>query len=208
MLGLIVFSILIGCILSIMEEKAKPMTDLFRFIPVGLIFLIASTVVQTERPLVVLQELAVFFPTVVLSLLLHGFGTLPLLYLLVTRRNPYTFVRNMSKALLTAFGTSSSVTAVAVSIGAASAPGIGIITMTIASMAVGLPGDQILLVAPVDWIIERFRAVVNVNGDSLGAGIVNHLSSKVLNSETDSKQETDAKDRSRSISLGETEGLV
>ena len=69
--------------------------------------------------------------TVVISLAVHTLAVLPLLYFLLTRRNPYTFMRAMSQvmrrpfhhecvavltrdvgllqAFMTAFGTSSSV---------------------------------------------------------------------------------------------------
>ncbi|XP_060076938.1 excitatory amino acid transporter 1-like [Ylistrum balloti] len=289
MLGLIVVAVLVGCVLSRMKENAKPMVDLFQcmyrvvmrligifiwFTPVGLVFLISSSIVHTERPIVVLQELAIFFPTAVCCLMLHSFGSLSLLYFLVTKKNPYRFVLNMSKALLTAFGTSSSaatlpvtmdclvsknhvdsrvvnfitpigaiinmdgtalyvsmvtifvsqrlgvtldfgnyiiigLSAFGISVGSAGVPGLGLVTMTIAAMAVGLPIDQILLVAPVDWIIERFRTVANVYGDSVGAGIVNHLSSKVLNTtEQGFPQDAGSNDRYNSGSIKETESLV
>ncbi|XP_069126788.1 excitatory amino acid transporter 1-like isoform X1 [Argopecten irradians] len=260
MLGLIVISVLVGCVLSSMEERAKPMTDLFRclyevvmrlieifiwFTPVGLLFLTAASVVQTENPTVVLQELAVFFPTAIICILLHSFGSLSLLFLVVTKKNPFLYLLHMSKALLTAFGTASSAatlpvtmdclvnknhvdrrvvdfitpigsvinmdgtalyvsmvtifisqrlgatltfgdyiiigfTAFGISVGSAGVPNMGIMTMAIAAMAVGLPVDQVLLVAPVDWIVERFRTISNIYGDSIGAGIVQHLSSNVL----------------------------
>ncbi|XP_021365021.1 excitatory amino acid transporter 5-like [Mizuhopecten yessoensis] len=165
MLGLIVFSILIGCILSIMEEKAKPMTDLFR------------CMYQ-----VVMRMIAIFICAV----------TLPVTMDCLVNKNT---VDSRVVNFITPIGAIINMDGCALY--------IPMLTIFF-SQRLGLTLDF----GNYFIIGERFRAVVNVNGDSLGAGIVNHLSSKVLNSETDSKQETDAKDRSRSISLGETEGLV
>ena len=46
--------------------------------------------------------------TVVLGLAIHGLGTLPLVYWLVRRGNPYRFLAAMAQPLLTAFSTASS----------------------------------------------------------------------------------------------------
>ncbi|XP_069126787.1 excitatory amino acid transporter 1-like isoform X2 [Argopecten irradians] len=261
-LGLIVASIFIGCILSSMEDKGKPLVDFFQTlylvmmkmvlifiwcIPIGLMFLIASIVVGVERPRDALQEFALFIPTVIICLLLHGFGTVPMLYFVVTRKNPYVFLKNMSKALITAFGSASSaaalpftmdclirknkvdkrvvnfiapigatinmdgtavyipmllifishqlglslsparyvvigLSAIGVSVGAAAIPA-GLMYMTVAAMAVGLPVEQVLLTAPFEWVFGRCRTTINVMGDSFGAGIVDHLCRSMLSSE-------------------------
>ncbi|XP_060076957.1 excitatory amino acid transporter 1-like [Ylistrum balloti] len=281
MLGLIVVSICVGCVLSKMEDKAKPLVDFFQclyqvmirlimifiwFTPVGLMFLVATAVVQIERPMAVLKELSIFIPAVIICLLLHGFVTIPTAYFLMVRKNPYTFINNMSKALVTAFGSSSSaaalpftmdclinknrvnsrvvnfiapigatinmdgtalyipmliifisnrlglvldparyvvigMSAIGMSVGAAAIPAAGFMFMTVAALAVGLPIEQVLLTAPVDWIFERFRTMVNVLGDSFGAGIVDHLSSSVqspdcveMTHSASNSQEEDEKD--------------
>ena len=41
---------------------------------------------------------------------------------------------------------------------------------------VGLPPDDITIILAVDWLLDRCRTTINVIGDSIGAGIVNHLS--------------------------------
>ncbi|XP_060076947.1 excitatory amino acid transporter 1-like [Ylistrum balloti] len=272
MLGLIVVSIFIGCLLSKMEAKGKPLVDFFQsiyqvmmrliliflwFTPIGLTFLIAVAVVQIDRPSETLQEFAVFISAVVFCFLLHGFGTVSILYFIVTRKNPYVFLRNMSKALLTAFGSTSSaaalpftmdclinknrvnsrvvnfiapigatinmdgialyipmltifishriglsldparyviigLSAIGVSIGAAGIPGAGLMYMTVAAIAVGLPPDQVLITAPFDWIFAQFRTMINVSGDSFGAGIVEHLSYSLLtHNKADTVNETE-----------------
>ena len=52
--------------------------------------------------------------------------------------------------------------------------------MVIVLNAVGLPLEDAALIVVIDWLIDRFRTVINVLGDSYGAGIVYHLSKKDL----------------------------
>ncbi|GAB6028821.1 hypothetical protein CHUAL_004630 [Chamberlinius hualienensis] len=73
-----------------------------------------------------------------------------------------------------------SITATAASIGAAGIPQAGLITMVMVLNAVGLPAEDVTLIIVVDWLLDRFRTLINVLGDSVGAGIVNHLSKAEL----------------------------
>jgi len=45
---------------------------------------------------------------------------------------------------------------------------------------VGLPSHLVSIILSVDWLLDRFRTAINVLGDSIGAGIVSHLSSEEL----------------------------
>ncbi|KAI0209105.1 Excitatory amino acid transporter 2 [Lamellibrachia satsuma] len=73
-----------------------------------------------------------------------------------------------------------SLTATLASVGAASVPSAGLVTMLLVLTAVGLPTQDISLIVSVDWLLDRLRTSVNVVGDSYGAGIVDHLSKAEL----------------------------
>lgn len=73
-----------------------------------------------------------------------------------------------------------SLTATLASVGAASVPSAGLITMLLVLTAVGLPTSDISLIVAVDWLLDRIRTSINVVGDAYGAGIVYHLSKAEL----------------------------
>ncbi|TMS35322.1 hypothetical protein L596_002751 [Steinernema carpocapsae] len=73
-----------------------------------------------------------------------------------------------------------SLTATLASIGAASIPSAGLVTMLIVLTAVGLPTSDISLIITVDWLLDRLRTCVNVLGDGFGCGCVHELCSKDL----------------------------
>ena len=122
MVAVIFFSILFGVFLLRSEGPvAEPVTGFFRGLfevmmrmtvfvislaPVGIAALIAR-LVSTTGPRVFVN-LAGYAGTVAAALAIHFLVTLPLLFWLVTRRNPYRVMRAMGPALLTAFSTASS----------------------------------------------------------------------------------------------------
>ncbi|XP_036596769.1 excitatory amino acid transporter 1 [Trichosurus vulpecula] len=255
-LGLVVFSICFGLVIGNMKEQGQALRDFFDslneaimrlvavimwYAPLGILFLIAGKIVEMEDMGVIGGQLAMYTITVIIGLLIHAVIVLPLLYFLVTRKNPWVFIGGLLQALITAVGTSSSsatlpitfkcleenngvdkrvtrfvlpvgatinmdgtalyealaaifiaqvnnfelnfgqiitisITATAASIGAAGIPQAGLVTMVIVLTSVGLPTDDITLIIAVDWFLDRLRTTTNVLGDSLGAGIVEHLS--------------------------------
>ncbi|XP_054034386.1 excitatory amino acid transporter 3 [Dryobates pubescens] len=258
-LGLIVFCLVFGMVIGKMGEKGQVLVDFFNalneatmrivqiimwYMPVGIIFLIAGKIIEVEN-WEIFRKLGLYMATVLSGLAIHSTIILPLIYLIVVRKNPFRFAMGMAQALLTALMISSSsatlpvtfrcaeeknlidkritrfvlpvgatinmdgtalyeavaavfiaqlndldldigqivtisVTATAASIGAAGVPQAGLVTMVIVLSAVGLPAEDVTLIIAVDWLLDRFRTMVNVLGDAFGTGIVEKLSKKEL----------------------------
>eukprot|EP00923_Selenidium_pygospionis_P046434 GHVN01080047.1.p1 GENE.GHVN01080047.1~~GHVN01080047.1.p1 ORF type:complete len:522 (+),score=60.26 GHVN01080047.1:98-1663(+) len=82
------------------------------------------------------------------------------------------------------------ITATVAAIGAAGMPSGGLVTLMMVVNAIGLPEEDIGLILSVDWLLDRFRTVTNVWGDSIGCGIVNEYAAKrKWFSETESYEE-------------------
>ena len=86
------------------------------------------------------------------------------------------------RGLALSMGTvvSISIMATAASIGAATIPQSGLVTMVMVLDSAGLSAEDIGLILSVDWLLDRFRTSVNVLGDCIGSGIVNHLTKSDL----------------------------
>ncbi|XP_037086323.1 excitatory amino acid transporter 1-like [Pollicipes pollicipes] len=258
--GLVVFSIVFGIVIGMMKDQGKILLQFFTAMseavmhltriviwlsPVGVCFLIAAKILELKSFSVLLGQLGMYFVTVMLGIMLHGFVVLVLIYMVIVRELPFRYIANISQPLATAFGTSSSsaalpltiaaleekngvdprvarfvlpigatinmdgtalyeavaaifiaqvrgvslgigsiiaisITATAASIGAAGIPQAGLVTMVMVLDTVGLPAEDVSLIIAIDWLLDRFRTTINVLGDSLGAGIVNHLSKHEL----------------------------
>ena len=125
-LPLIFFSLLIGAALSVLGERGRPaiavisglndaVMRLVHWImvlaPVGIFGLVAARIGHAggfEGFLPELMAVGKYSFTVVLGLGVHGVVILPLVLLLIARRNPLRYFKGMSTALLNAFSTASS----------------------------------------------------------------------------------------------------
>merc|ERR1719341_2398549 len=123
-----------------------------------------------------------------IGLLVHGFIILPLIYFTVTRSNPLTFIFNMGSALITAFGTGSSSATLPVTINCIEKKNsvsqqVARFVLPIGAV-INMDGtglyEAVATILSVDWLLDRFRTAINVLGDSLGAGIVAHLSRREI----------------------------
>ncbi|XP_003226244.1 excitatory amino acid transporter 2 [Anolis carolinensis] len=259
-LGLIGFFIAFGISMGKMGEQAKPMADFFNILneiimklvsmimwysPFGIASLICGKIAAIKDLEMVARQLGMYMVTVIVGLVIHGAMVLPLIFFVITRKNPFIFYAGIFQAWLTALGTASSagtlpvtfrcleenlkidkrvtrfvlpigatinmdgtalyeavaaifiaqmnsinldggqiatvsLTATLASVGAASIPSAGLVTMLLILTAVGLPTQDISLLIAVDWLLDRMRTSINVVGDSFGAGIVHYLSLKEL----------------------------
>ena len=64
------------------------------------------------------------------------------------------------------------VTATLAAIGAAGIPQAGLVTMPIVLSSAGIPTSGMALILTIDWFLDRFRTLVNVLGDAMGAAVV------------------------------------
>uniref|UniRef100_A0A3B4G4J9 Amino acid transporter n=1 Tax=Pundamilia nyererei TaxID=303518 RepID=A0A3B4G4J9_9CICH len=95
-----------------------------------------------------------------------------------------------------------SITATAASIGAAGIPQAGLVTMVIVLTSVGLPPADISLIVAIDWVLDRFRTMINVLGDALAAGIMAHICKKDFDkSATAASAAVANKERVRTVSV-------
>ena len=123
LLGLMAFSLAFGLAISMSEEEGKPVLIFFEsfakvimrivfwmiyLTPIGVCFLVAGEIIKMKDVADNFLSLGWYFATLVIGLLIHGGIFLPTLYGVITRTLPFRFLRNISRALATAFGTSSS----------------------------------------------------------------------------------------------------
>lgn len=261
-LGLVIVAIIVAMIISKLGEKGKPLKNIIDvlndivmagimyimwFVPFGVASLISKAIFAMDTDLEeTMNQVAWYFATVFIGLMIHWFIVLPIIFFVVVRTNPYTYMLGLSRALVTAFGTSSSactlpitmqcvenklgidsriskfilplgctvnmdgtalmegvaaiaisqmegtvltipqicslsITATLASIGASSIPSSGLIMLTMILTSLGVNTRHIALLWAIDWLLDRFRTVVNVVGDSIGCAVVQKLCWKELN---------------------------
>lgn len=78
-----------------------------RFAPIGIVSLIAGNLLELEDLNETATVLLLYVITILSALMIHCIITMPLLYFLLTRKNPLHIVQGMIQPLVTAFGTAS-----------------------------------------------------------------------------------------------------
>ncbi|XP_055051985.2 neutral amino acid transporter B(0) [Misgurnus anguillicaudatus] len=122
-LGLIVFAMVFGVALRKLGEEGEILIKFFNsfneatmvlvswimwYAPLGIMFLVAGKIVEMEDVGLLFASLGKYIACCVIGHAIHGLLVLPLIYFVITRKNPYTFLLGLLTALATAFGTSSS----------------------------------------------------------------------------------------------------
>lgn len=79
----------------------------FRISPVGICSLIAAKLAGMGDIGQAFEMLGYVMATAIAGLFIHGVIVLPLVYFVFTRKNPITYVKNLSDAIATAYGTDS-----------------------------------------------------------------------------------------------------
>ncbi len=136
-LGVIVFALLLGLALAAGGETTAPAVRFFEALfdgilrlvqwlvwlaPAGVFFLAAWTVGRIGFADLV-GPLGKYVGVVVAGLVLHGMVVLPAVLFLFSRGNPFRFLWQMKRALMTAFGTASSSAALPVTVECAQSEG-------------------------------------------------------------------------------------
>ncbi|KAM4678977.1 neutral amino acid transporter A [Amazona ochrocephala] len=287
-LGLVLFALVLGVALKKLGQEGEDLIRFFNsfneatmvvvswimwYVPIGIMFLIGSKIVEMEDIVVLVTSLGKYIFASILGHFIHGGIILPLIYFASTRQNPYRFLLGLITPFATAFATCSSsatlpsmikcieenngvdkrisrfilpigatvnmdgaaifqcmatvfiaqlnnvdlnagqiftilVTATASSVGAAGIPAGGVLTIAIILEAIGLPTNDLSLILAVDWIVDRTTTVVNVEGDALGAGILNYLNEKEKKDKEQELKEVNVEAVANSKSEAETSPLV
>lgn len=78
-----------------------------RYFPFGIIFLVAGKILDMQDPSTLGKKLGWYGITVLAGLFVHGLILLPLFYFILTRKNPFSYIRGLLQALVIALATSS-----------------------------------------------------------------------------------------------------
>uniref|UniRef100_A0A7N4PUG1 Amino acid transporter n=1 Tax=Sarcophilus harrisii TaxID=9305 RepID=A0A7N4PUG1_SARHA len=237
-LGLVVFAMVLGVALRKMGAEGELLIRFFNsfneatmimvYAPVGIMFLIAGKIVEMEDVGQLFASLGKYVCCCILGHIIHGL-LVPLIYFVVTRKNPYRFLwgivpalatlatlprdgvceeesrvsKHISRFILPIGATVNMdgaalfqcvaavfiaqlnnvplkfiqvltilITATASSVGAAGIPAGGVLTLAIILEAISLPTKDISFILAVDWLVDRFCTIINVEGDAFGAGLL------------------------------------
>ncbi|MFP4546740.1 MAG: dicarboxylate/amino acid:cation symporter [Fidelibacterota bacterium] len=125
-LPLIVFSLLLGSVITVMGEKGKMLSELFESLndafmiltgwileiaPFGILGLIGSKIGSEggfQNFIPELLAVGKYSLTIIVGLSIHGFIVLPLILLILAKKNPWEYFKGVVTPLLNAFSSASS----------------------------------------------------------------------------------------------------
>uniref|UniRef100_A0A674K4F7 Amino acid transporter n=1 Tax=Terrapene triunguis TaxID=2587831 RepID=A0A674K4F7_9SAUR len=184
-LGLVVFSVCFGLVIGSMKQKGRALQEFFNCLNEAIMRLVAIIICSATLPITfrcleenngVDRRITRFVLPVGATINMDGTALYEALAaIFIAQVNNYELDFGQIITI--------SITATAASIGAAGIPQAGLVTMMIVLTSVGLPTEDITLIIAVDWFLDRLRTTTNVLGDSLGAGIVEHLSRDELDAQ-------------------------
>ncbi|XP_046555924.1 excitatory amino acid transporter 1-like [Haliotis rubra] len=254
-LGMLVYCAVFGAVLGKLGDKGRVVFKFFEELneitmgivhlvmwitPIGVLSLIAGKILSVSDLAGMVHHIGMFLATCMAGLFVQTIVVIPLIYLILTRKNPFMVTLGIVQALLTALGTNSSAATLPVtidcceknlkidrtisrfvlpigatvnmdgaaivlvvtpvyiaqisgvhlsvldvmalgvagtltSIGTAGIPNAAIVTIMVFLANMGLPTNEIYIIFAMDWFLGRMRTITNVNGDCMGAAILQHF---------------------------------
>eukprot|EP00069_Balaena_mysticetus_P014388 bmy_01565T0 len=122
-LGLVLFALVLGVALKKLGSEGEELIRFFNalneatmvlvswimwYVPVGIMFLVGSKIVEMKDIVVLVTSLGKYIFTSILGHFIHGGIVLPLIYFVFTRKNPFRFLLGLLTPFATAFATCSS----------------------------------------------------------------------------------------------------
>ncbi|XP_028401705.1 excitatory amino acid transporter 1-like [Dendronephthya gigantea] len=122
-IGLIVFSILLGVILRKLGKDGRALMEFIRswlnvvmmlvsgimwVSPIGILSLIAGSLADVDDVARAFKDVGLFLAINFIGCFIQALFVYPLLYFFIVRKNPFTYLSGIVSALITALGTSSS----------------------------------------------------------------------------------------------------
>ncbi|KAM6221939.1 neutral amino acid transporter A isoform 1-T1 [Rhynchocyon petersi] len=122
-LGLVLFALVLGVALKKLGSEGEELIRFFNafneatmvlvswimwYVPVGIMFLVGSKIVEMKDIVVLVTSLGKYIFASILGHLIHGGIVLPLVFFVLTRKNPFRFLLGLLTPFATAFATCSS----------------------------------------------------------------------------------------------------
>ncbi|KAK2510135.1 hypothetical protein MC885_019428 [Smutsia gigantea] len=214
-LGLVLFALVLGVALKKLGSEGEELIRFFNsfneatmvlvswimwYVPVGVMFLVGSKIVEMKDIVALVTSLGKYIFTSILGHFIHGGIVLPLIYFVFTRKNPFRFLVGLLTPFATAFATCSSsatlpsmikcieenngvdkrISRFILPIGATVNMDGAAIFQCVAAVFIAQLNNIELRAGQVFTILDRTTTVVNVEGDALGAGILHYLNQKAV----------------------------